>query len=61
MLIKPPAKPIDFRSLLIIYYSNDIYRSNQSVGTSQHKSLLRCGYYENPSYDVTNCTTKLAT
>ena len=34
MLIKPPAKPIDFRSLLIIYYSNDIYRSNQIVGTS---------------------------
>ena len=40
MLIKPPAKPIDFRSLLIIYYSNDIYRSNQSVGTSIFSALI---------------------
>ena len=56
MLIKPPAKPIDFRSLLIIYYSNDtsIGRITR-VGTSifsAPKSSLRCG-----RYDVTNSST----
>ena len=54
MLIKPPAKPIDFRSLLIIYYSNDIYRSNQIVGTSIFSAQIR-------NYDVAVMRTLVMT